>query len=82
MLLYRFAEACGYVREQHRQDGRAGAPTEPFVCLGQWLRHAGLRPGSAGYESYEGERLMAWGNLCGGSSGIPAAGLPVMGLAV
>jgi len=34
VLLYRFAEACGYVREQHRHDGRAGAPTEPFVCLG------------------------------------------------
>ena len=34
VLLYRCAEACGYVREQRKQDGRAGAPTEPFVCLG------------------------------------------------
>ena len=23
-----------YVREQRKQDGRPGAPTEPFVCLG------------------------------------------------
>ena len=36
VLLYRFAEACGYVREkkQRKQDGRPSAPTEPFVCLG------------------------------------------------
>jgi len=34
VLLYRCAEACGYVREQRKQDGRSGAPTEPFVCLG------------------------------------------------
>ena len=34
MLLYRCAEACGYVREQRKQDGRPGAPTESFVCLG------------------------------------------------
>jgi len=34
VLLYRCAEACGYVREQRKQDGRPGAPTEPFVCLG------------------------------------------------
>jgi hypothetical protein len=58
VLLYRCAEACGYVREQRKQDGRPGAPTEPFVCLG-----------FATYESHEGERPMAWGNLCGGSSG-------------
>ena len=32
--------------------------TEPFVCLG-----------FARYESHEGERPMAWGNLCGGWSG-------------
>ncbi len=37
---------------------RPGAPTEPFVCL------VGAR-----YEGHEGERPMAWGNLCGGSSG-------------
>jgi hypothetical protein len=36
----------------------AASPTEPFVCLG-----------FATYESHEGERPMAWGNLCGGSSG-------------
>ena len=30
VLLYRCAEACGYVREQRRQ----GTVTEPFVCLG------------------------------------------------
>ena len=46
-----------FVREQRRQDGRPGAPTEPFVCLG-----------FARYESHEGERPMAWGNLCGGWS--------------
>ena len=49
MLLYRCAEACGYVREQRKQDGRPGAPTEPFVCLG-----------FATYESHEGARPMAW----------------------
>ena len=58
VLLYRYAEVCGYVREQCKQDGRPGAPTEPFVCLG-----------FATYESHEGERPMAWGNLCGGWSG-------------
>ena len=57
LLLYRYAEACGYVREQRKQDGRPGAPTEPFVCLG-----------FATYESLEGERPMAWGSLCGGLS--------------
>ena len=34
------------------------SPTEPFVCLG-----------FATYKSHEGERPMAWGNLCGGWSG-------------
>ena len=58
VLLYRCAEACGYVREQRKQDGRPGAPTEPFVCLG-----------FARYEGHVGERPMAWGNLCGGWSG-------------
>jgi hypothetical protein len=58
VLLCRYAEACGYVREQRKQDGRPGAPTEPFVCLG-----------FATYDSHEGERPMAWGNLCGGWSG-------------
>ena len=48
VLLYRCAEACGYVREQRKQDGRPGAPTEPFVCLG-----------FSRYESHEGERPMA-----------------------
>ena len=69
MLLYRCAEACGYVREQRKQDGRAGAPTEPFVCLG-----------FARYENHEGERPMAirW-RL---ERQIPAAWLPVMALAV
>ncbi len=57
VLLYRYAEACGYLREQPKQDGRPGAPTELFVCLG-----------FARYESHEGERPMAWGNLCGGWS--------------
>jgi hypothetical protein len=47
-----------FVREQRKQDGRPGGPTEPFVCLGFAI-----------YESHEGERPMAWGNLCGGSSG-------------
>ncbi len=48
VLLYRCAEAFGYVREQRRQ----GTVTEPFVCLG-----------FARYESHEGERPMAvrWG---------------------
>jgi hypothetical protein len=36
-----------FVREQRRQDGRPGAPTEPFVCLG-----------FASYESHEGERIL------------------------
>jgi len=66
VLLYRCAEACGYVREQRKQDGRPGAPTEPFVCLGSWLRHAALRPGRASYEGHEGERPMA---SAGGWSG-------------
>jgi Domain of unknown function (DUF3427) len=47
-----------FVREQRKQDGRAGGVTEPFRCLG-----------FAVYESHEGERPMAWGNLCGGWSG-------------
>jgi hypothetical protein len=47
VLLYRYAEACGYVHEQRKQDGRPGAPTEPFVCLGFAI-----------YESHEGERPM------------------------
>jgi hypothetical protein len=34
VLLYRCAEACGYVRKQRKQNVRPGAPTEPFVCLG------------------------------------------------
>ena len=37
-----------FVREQRKQDGRPGAPTEPFVCLG-----------FATYESHEGQRPMA-----------------------
>ena len=58
-----------FVREQRKQDGRPGAPTEPFVCLG-----------FARYESHEGERPMAirW-RL---EREIPAAWLPVMPLAV
>ncbi len=48
MLLYRSAEACGYMREQRKQDGRPGDPTEPFVCLG-----------FARYEGHEDERPMA-----------------------
>ena len=58
-----------FVREQRKQDGRPGAPTEPFVCLG-----------FASYESHEGERPLAirW-RL---EREIPAAWLPVMALAV
>jgi len=58
-----------FVREQRKQDGRPGGPTEPFVCLG-----------FASYESHEGERPMAirW-RL---EREIPAAWLPVMALAV
>ena len=58
-----------FVREQRKQVGRPGAPTEPFVCLG-----------FARYESHEGERPMAirW-RL---EREIPAAWLPVMALAV
>jgi len=48
VFLYRYAEACGYVREQRKRDGRPDATTEPFVCLG-----------FASYESHEGERPMA-----------------------
>jgi hypothetical protein len=36
-----------FVREQRRQDGRPGGPTEPFVCLG-----------FARYEGHEGERIL------------------------
>jgi hypothetical protein len=36
-----------FVREQRKQDGRPGAPTEPFVCLG-----------FATYESHESERIL------------------------
>ena len=61
-----------FVREQRKQDGRPGAPTEPFVCLG-----------FATYESHEGERPMAWGiSLWRLEREIPAAWLPVMALAV
>lgn len=63
VLLYRFAEACGYVREQRKQDGRPSSPTEPFVCLG-----------FATYESHEGERPMAI--RCRLEREIPAAWLP------
>ena len=58
-----------FVREQRKQDGRPGAPTEPFLCLG-----------FARYEGHEGERPMAirW-RL---EREIPAAWLPVMALAV
>ena len=58
-----------FVREQRKQDGRPGAPSEPFVCLG-----------FARYEGHEGERPMAirW-RL---EREIPAAWLPVMALAV
>jgi hypothetical protein len=58
-----------FVREQRKRDGRPGAPTEPFVCLG-----------FASYEGHEGERPMAirW-RL---EREIPAAWLPVMALAV
>jgi hypothetical protein len=58
-----------FVREHRKQDGRPGAPTEPFVRLG-----------FASYERHEGERPMAirW-RL---EREIPAAWLPVMALAV
>ncbi len=35
-----------FVREQRKQDGRPGSPTEPLVCLG-----------FASYEGHEGERI-------------------------
>jgi hypothetical protein len=58
-----------FVREQRKQDGRAGGPTEPFVCLG-----------FARYESHEDERPMAirW-RL---ERVIPVGWMPVMALAV
>ena len=49
-----------FVRKQRKQDGRPGAPTEPFVCRG-----------FASYESYEGERILfvhQW-RFAGGWSG-------------
>lgn len=57
-----------FVREHRRQDGRPSGNTEPFRCLG-----------FATYEGHEGERPMAirW-RL---ERQIPAAWLPVMGLA-
>ncbi len=54
-ITLRKSEVLLFVREHRKQDGRPGAPTEPFVCLG-----------FATYESHEGERPMAKGNLCGG----------------
>jgi hypothetical protein len=34
VLPYRCAEACGYVREQRKQDGRPGAPPNPSCVWG------------------------------------------------
>jgi len=57
------SEVLLFVREHRKQDGRPGAPTEPFVCLG-----------FATYEGHEGERPMAIrGRL---EREIPAAWLP------
>ncbi len=42
----RGARVLLFVREQRKQDGRPGGPTEPFVYLG-----------FATYESHEGERI-------------------------
>jgi hypothetical protein len=69
VLLYCFAEACGYVREHRREGGRAGGVTKPFRCLG-----------SARYVSHEGERPMAirW-RL---ERAIPAACMPATALAI
>jgi hypothetical protein len=44
VMLYRSAEACGYVREESKRGG----VTLPFLCLG-----------FADYVSHEGERPMA-----------------------
>jgi hypothetical protein len=63
---------------KRKRDGRPSAPTETFVCLGYWLRHAGLRPGSARYESHDGVGESLW-RL---EREIPAAWLPVMALTV
>jgi hypothetical protein len=49
-ITLRKSEVLLFVREHRKQDGRPGAPTEPFVCLG-----------FARYESHEGERPIAWG---------------------
>ncbi len=57
-----------FVREQRQQDGRPSALTEPLVCLG-----------FARYDSHEGERPMAIRSRL--EREIPAAWLPVMGLA-
>ena len=52
-------ESRGFYAAGHRKEGgRSGGITEPFRCLG-----------FAVYESHEGERPMARGNLCGGWSG-------------
>ena len=69
VLLYRCAEAFGYVREHRREGGRAGGVTKPFRCLG-----------FARYESHEGELRMAirW-RL---ERPIPAGWMQRMGLAV
>ena len=55
------------MREQRKQDGRPGGPTEPFLCLG-----------FATYESHEGERPMARGNS-GVAAGAPDPGGVVSG---
>jgi hypothetical protein len=36
VLLHRFAETCGYVREQRKQDSRPGAPFGLVLCF--WPR--------------------------------------------
>ena len=54
------SEVLLFVREQRKQDGRPGATTDPFVCLG-----------FANYESHEGERILfvhEW-RFAGGWSG-------------
>jgi hypothetical protein len=34
VFLFRYAEACGYVRKQRKQDGRPGAPPNPSCAWG------------------------------------------------
>ena len=86
VLLYRCAEACGYVREQRKQDGRPGAPpnrscvwglpaTKATKANARW-RFAG---GWSGRSRRRGCQAVAWHN--GGIGSLRGAGQQANGTA-